>query len=311
MREDLIELYAGASIAEVHASAAYQKLCEVNAGNAAFHAERSRVEEARQNLDAHVALGEGSKQQVADTLRLLRRLKQRSEQQEIVMALARRLFGGGWTRAQEKYYERWAPFVVGARDYFLSFTSRNPASPRAQNQINRLHRYFIREILGRDRFNELNPITVNALAEAVHYLLRNKQLQGYYYPEHEDDGTVVRSKLQHECANSFAFVQLVQNEMFQFYATSPNWCEFEYNQAKDTDRERVLFVQIEVPINAGAVAINFTDWHQDFSDRGNVVLDQTVRYVTRTIDDNDKRISAKLADQIKRTEEAIYGGVPD
>jgi hypothetical protein len=84
--------------------------------------------------------------------------------------------------------------IMQARHYFLSFTNRNPGKPNL-NQVNGNHQFFIIDSLGRSAYDGANLSERNLLAEAINHLLRNDaQLDGFYYPKHEEDNVYCGEK---------------------------------------------------------------------------------------------------------------------
>src|SRR5436305_7952365 len=113
-------------VEEVHTSAAYRGLCSTHQTDQAFDVERNRIEELRVKVDKFFE-DRSYQEQVEFGLRVLLRLEK--TKQEACRELILLSYGSLWSEAQRSYFEGKALFMMQAKDYFLSFTNRNPNKP--------------------------------------------------------------------------------------------------------------------------------------------------------------------------------------
>lgn len=309
VREDLIELYSNGPIERVHDSEVYQKLCRDNEGDRTFDAERYLIESVRSQIDQFMENSTSYREQVQGALRLLRRLET-YEKKRLSRRLVLNSYASKWSDNARQYFEQKSLFMIDAKDYFLSFTNRNPNKPN-QNDMNRNHRHFIRDSLGVKAYDSADLINCNLVAQTIHYHLKSLLYDGFFYPSHEENNQDVEEKLCRHCIRSLAFVQLVQAAMFQYIPESQNWCFYEYNLAHKQDSKHVLFVQIEEDIREEGIHAVFDDWYQDFAKRDSLKLQQTWNRSTRVIGENRRAIRKKLSKQIEDAFSRIYRAIPD
>jgi len=308
--EKLVELYAKGPVAQVHADADYQALCAQNVGDTAFNGERLRIENLRDSIDESIGPRTSYRDQVQFALRLLRRIP-KDEGQAHCRSLILKTYGAKWSDPQREYFEKKSLLLVEAKDFFLSFTSRNPAAP-GLNQINRNHEFFIKDRIGVAAYNKADLGKQNLLAEAIYQLLQDQQLAGFYYPLHEGNNKEVEEKLRGNCIRCLSFVQLVQGEIFRYLdAPKRNWCHFEFTEVEAIDTERILFVKIDDPIRGENINLSFDRWYRRFRARDPLMLERTRRYDTRLIDENFDKITKQLSEQITNTFDRICTQIPD
>jgi hypothetical protein len=304
----LVELYSMGPIEKVHASPTYQKLCQDHEGDRAFDGERNMVESLRIRIDDWLESRESYQKQVEFGLRLFRKLKplEREACRELILLT----YGKRWEVAHRSYFEEKSVFMSNASDYFLSFTNRNPNKP-GLNLVNRNHQFFIIDVLGSPRYDSADRSQENLVAEAINSLLKGRGFNGFYYPKHAEDNTEVETKLRENCARALAFVQLVQEDIFRYYEGSHNWCYFEYEVARCTGADRILFVQLDPEIRAEGIFIDFEPWFKLFSQRQDALkLGWTRWQIPAAIDENFEKVRVNLANQIERSRDQIYLGVP-
>jgi hypothetical protein len=312
LRQRLIDLYGMAPIAskapidDVHNSPAYQALCREHAGDRVFDCERQEVEDIRRIVDSWVGTRTTYVEQVEFALRLIRRFKKEREH-ETARALILASYGARWDAKQQTYFSEKSQLFLRPCHYFLSFTNRNPSKGKP-NIVNLNHRYFVSDML-RVPDDQKGWSERNLVAETIHYLLTNAQLDGFYYPEHEGDNQIVETKLRTNCERALAFVQLVQGEMFRYYDKSPNWCYFEYTVTEKIDADRILFVQLEDQISGDDVYIQWDPWYKRFASKDPVKLKATQLHNPQDVDENVKQV-AKLKAQIDQSINRIYQGIP-
>jgi hypothetical protein len=305
----LIELYARGPVDAVHALPDYVALCAAHEHDAAFHGERLRVQRLRAALDEWLGQRQSYSSQVEFALRLLWGPLKRAVERELCRELTLQSYGQKWAIAQREYFERTADELIAATHYFLSFTNRNPGRP-ALNLINRRHRHFIIEVLGQRLYEEADLSEDNLVAKAVHHLLRNRSLEGFYYPAHEENNEVVKEKLRAECLRALAFVQLVQQEMFRLYRESPNWCWWEYRTASEADPERLVFVRLEESIASEEIALDMQVWFDAVEATDAVKLSPTPHHEPGTIDANFDKIEKNLSNQVRQRLNRLFLSVP-
>jgi hypothetical protein len=230
------------------------------------------------------------------------------EDNEKCLELILRSYARHWDELPRRYFEEHARRWIACRHYFLSFTNRN-RSVVGQSQVNRNHEYFIVDVLTRPSFEQGDRLRRNLLAQAVHCLLQNEQLEGFYFPEHEGDNSVVEIKLRDNCERALAFVQLVQGEMFRHYEDKKNWCHFEYSVAQRVDSGRILFVQIDDEIPSDDISIEFEPWYRAFTRRDVPRLDWTRRADEPGVEANFKTIR-RIAMDIRRIIDRVYVNIP-
>jgi hypothetical protein len=307
--QQLLELYSEGPVSKVHVSDDYQNLLSRYSGNRAFDRERNLIQELRSLVDQQLRDRDSPSKQVEFALRLLRRLDT-SEKKEACRTLILMSYARTWEASAREYFKESSSLLIEAVDYFLSFTNRNPGKPN-QNEVNRLHRHFIIDSIGRDEYEAADLSERNLVAEAVQYHLRNRQFQGFYYPNHEGDNTVVEKKLRINCIRALAFVQLVQVAVFSNRPGSPNWCFFEYELVRNHDASRILFVQIEDEIRADKIDVGFDEWYRAFAERDAIRLNETRWPGRRAIDGSRREIREKLTKQIERAMNRIYQQIPN
>jgi hypothetical protein len=326
IREELLKVYSQSPVKEVieepgiilkriHDSDEYQALLKKYQGEV-FNWERDTMQEAREVIDEQLAPNpEGSKsakQKVEMALRLFRR-SEVPEKKEVWRALILVTYAKDWSEPQQKYFTEVSLRLINAVNYFLSFTNRNPALPN-MNLINRTHKYFIMDAIGRKEYGRADLSTKNMLAETVQYYLKNTDLSGFYYPEHFGNNAIVEDKLKENCLSALAFVQLVQSAMFRYDAATPNWCFKEYGWANNVGTEHILFVQIEKTISNNALAPRFGGWYAALQAKDPLRLQESRWQGRQPIDENVNALTdgpTSLVSQIRRAENKIYTDIPD
>lgn len=311
LRKRLLELYSKGPIEKAHASDAYQELLNEHEGDRPFDGERNLIQELRSLVDLHLGNKEFYRLQIEFALRLLRRLDTRERKETCRTLILMSEYAKRWEAIPLRYFEQSSLVLIEAVDYFLSFTSRNPSKPN-QNEVNRLHKHFIIDSIGQRAYDQADLSERNLVAEAVHYHLGNRLFQGFYFPNHVGDNTVVEEKIRTNCIKALAFVQLMQAAIFSNKPGSQNWCFFEYDLVRKKDADRILFVQIEEGIRADKIEIAFDEWYKTFAAvKDPLRLDETRWDGPEAIDGNRKKIREKLVEQIERAENRIYLEIPN
>ncbi len=313
-REEILTLYSKASVEDVQLGADYRKLCAKYGNDVrtkrGFFGVLQKIEELRTRIDDWLGGAASISQQVEMALRLLWKLRGSALEGEYAR-LVLASYGDLWSSEQCLYFQKWAKFFVEASPYFLSFTSRNEAYPEV-NQVNRNHRYFIEDALGKGSFENPEELGAeNLLARAIHHHLVNRRPGGFFFPQHEGDNQKVKQKLLTALETSFALVQLVQEELFRLHEPERNWCQLEYDVISEHSPERVLFVQIDPVIDYDQVHVDFDDWYRHFAEKDPIKLSWT-RWgeEVSSVETNFKKIREELVEQIDQVRDQVYLGVP-
>ena len=311
IRQQLIDLYGRHSADNVGNDLAFQALCEQNEGDPAFDGARYRIEETKRTLEAVVGVQRDYQNQVRWSLKLINQTPVGPERVETVK-LVRQAYSNMWTSAQKQYLEYGLKILETKQDFFLSFTSRNPMRGHV-NAVNTNHRHFIEHVIP-GAYENSDVKNENLLAEALFYLLRNRQLRGFYYPRHEQDNRVVKDKLVEACKNTFSFIQLIQNQMFVSY---PNYCHFEYEQVTgnppvvdDTNLIFVLAENYEDLIPDYDVHIRLNRWYNDMRARDAAKISFTRRANPGIVDQNYENIKVNVLQKVKEAKAALFDNVP-
>lgn len=311
IRQQLIDLYGRHKADEVGNDPAFQDLCKENEEDLAFDGVRHRIEEMKRNLEAMVGAQRAYQDQVKWSLKVINQTPVGAEREETV-ELVRQAYSNKWRNAQKQYFEDGCKMLETWRDFFLSFTSRNPTREHV-NAINANHRHFIEDVIP-GTYENSDVKNANLLAEALYYLLRNRQLRGFYYPKHEQDNQVVEDKLREGCRNTFSFVQLIQNQMFVTY---PNYCHFEYEQVTGNppvigDRKLVFVLgeSYEDLIRDYNVHIRLRRWYKDVETRAAVKIQYTRRANLDIIDQNYDSIKVNVLQKVEEAKATLFDNVP-
>lgn len=319
-RAELIGIYARYGADGVGNSGEYRELCEQNGDDRTFLELRSRLDNVKRDLERDLG-GLDHQGQVRMALKLLKRHtrvrkpEDRRRLLEEYRSLVVESYAHAWTPAQRAHLERGCEALKPGGDYFLSFTNRN-ATPANDNVVNRNHWYFIKDVLGPTAFRRADTINRNLVAEVVQNLLRNGQLDGFYYPEHEQDNSVVHKKLRDACVRALAFVQLIQNLMFTAY---PSYCYFEYQEVKHrTDKnemgeEQIVFALAEPEqdlIPREGIFIDFDGWYTHIASKDIVKITPTRSYDPNAIRENRESINRQVVKRVREAWDRFLDNVP-
>lgn len=254
--EKIAALYAehGADNAGTHPD--FLELERQHDSDTGFDAAVNRVSVLARKLEEELE-GRIHSRQVKQALQVFNSHKKRPRRQKICRELTRRRYARHWSQAQRDYYEEASEKLLW-RDYFLSFTNYSPTDGTVM-LINRDHMTLIRAGLLRS-IKPHEAARENLLAELLNYELRNAPLDGYFYPS-ERGASDVEECLMREARESFVFVQLVQNSMFEKW---PNYCLNEFEAAFE-DRSRKMIFVMSVPfrefIERQWIDDRMHDWH--------------------------------------------------
>lgn len=310
VEESLLKLYASGTVEEVHADAAYIELCRKNEKDRVFNQLRNCFEELRFKLALLLDDADSYADQVRRALRWL--LRSPEDQRALRRKLTLMAYGSKWSRAQKATFrEIYATIERAENSFFFSFTSRNLARP-ALSPINRNHRWFIVDLLGSKKYDDSDLESENLLALALNGELERQAPHGFFYPHSAEDQAIVETKLRQRIAGSFAFVQMIQSDMFRRVEDRRNWCFFEYQVAVEEGRP-ILFIQCERPedtIDRLFVHEDYDDWFRRAHDQDGIQLCYTSQDEPECIQRNYKKIR-KLRHKILGSIESLLTAVPD
>ena len=228
----LIELYADLGVDGVKEDADARALLQEHENDDPFNSILNHVKDIAGQLERDTE-GQTPAGQVRSALALFNTLKRHSDRQRYAYELALRRYGRYWTQAQKEYMQM-ACRKLAWKDFFLSFTSHNPADGEVQ-LVNSQHKDLIIHALG-DVFKAPEIVKTNMFARVLRYYLVNGPLTGYYDPEHRGPGEVEKL-LRREVVSALAFVQVVQSTMFM---KLPSFCMFEYDAAVEDGEPRTM-----------------------------------------------------------------------
>jgi hypothetical protein len=307
----LITLYAEHGVEGVREEQAFQLLCDEHAGEGDFRATLHRVRDLQEQLERALS-NQPYQRQVAVALEMFNTFRREKDKQAICLELIRRRYFENWSPKQREYFEDSSRKLADWRDYFLSFTSFNPTEGQV-SFVNNQHRILIRHGFGQS-FRPPDTVKKNLLAQLLHYLLKNKPLDGFYYPEHTSD-TQVEKKLINEAGRSFAFVQVLQSVMFD-RDTWPNFCQIEYDAAASDDSKTFVFVMAEKRggfISGNSVDNRLQAWHGAVMAQPSLELEPTP-LPTRTTNDviatNLDEIQKGVVEQVELARRSLFTNVP-
>jgi hypothetical protein len=302
--DELVSLYAKHGVAGVQASLAFQDLCDAQAGDPDFDAQRMSVERAQARLEKRLA-GQLPHEQVIQALRQMRR-PAAVDSKRVYRELVTRGFARKWSPAQRTYFNAAVEKVQQWDDYFLSFTAHNPSHPNP-SLLNVNYQMLIwigvrREITlpeGAER---------NLVAELLNVRLHDEGLRGYFYPDQREDGDITQA-LTREASQCLAFVQLVEPTLFQRY---PNYCQLEFEAASLDPSRGLVFIltrpYADFEAVADAVDDRLADWYDVLMSRQGVpfLAAPTAEAALEAL----KLIKDQIATRIRDAAERLYDGVP-
>lgn len=255
--EDLVALHGEHGVDGLQEARGFHALCERYRGDRGFHSTLAYVADVARPLEYAVA-EQMPRDQVAFALKVLNTFRRQPPKQQICIDLTIQRCAPRWSAAQKDYYQRASHKLANWRDYFLSFTNNNPTHGHVI-AINNEHKRLISEGFGQ-RFGPPRTTQENLLAHLLNYLLRNRLLDGYFYPD-ERGAADVEATLRDEAATAFAFVQLVQCAIFDRW---PNYCMMEFDAAVQDESRAVVFVFAEKRegfVSRELIDIRMHDWY--------------------------------------------------
>jgi len=137
-----------------------------------------------------------------------------------------------------------------------------------------------------------------------------------YYPDKEGDSQVVLTKLREGCAQSFVFIQVIQNIMF-VSANDVNYCCFEYEEAKRNlpATKCMIFILSENShdnlIQKREVALQYDDWYDEVFRSDKLVLEFTEDFRSQNhILRQKEKINKNLLEKVNEIKWELIEDVP-
>jgi hypothetical protein len=318
-REELIRLYAGSPVATMQNVAAFQQLCNEFAQDGYFLAERHRIEVAKVKVESVLDKQLTQQESVQKAIQFLIQTRGDDKQRDLCHELIVAGYQPRWNAAQQQYFDAAWQKIKLKYDYFLSFTTRYPAGVAGDNPINTAYQQFIISEITIDEYNKADRKKMNLLALAVHRLLSQPRIKGFYFPHTQYDNTVTEQKLQEACDNSLIFVQLVQAIMFDPPpALGTNYCFFEWNRVKTQftgpdGEKRILFVVAAPDRNTFLGVLPFIDynnWHDHIRQKDPPYLPEMEFRNEATLMEVKKTFQNKMVPEIRAAWFRLIDGAP-
>jgi hypothetical protein len=274
-REELIRLYAANPVANIDGVAGFQDLRREFSEDRQFQAERHQIECAKQAIEAAVSPDVTQQEQVKSAIQLLIQTRPDQKRRNLFHELIVSGYKPAWTEERRLYFDAAWEKIKLEYDYFLSFTTRYPIAV-GDNPVNNAYKHFITAVLGSDFFNGSDRKKTNLLAMAVHSVLAQASLKGFFFPHSQYDNTNTEQKLQAACDDCLVFVQLVQIIMFvPPNGGGTNYCFYEWDRAirrfTGPDRENHILFVVATPdrseILEGLPFVDYNAWHRHVRDK--------------------------------------------
>jgi hypothetical protein len=307
---ELITFFANNRVAAIRSVPAYNTLCEKYADNLQFQRQNDLIEIAKTRIEKLLEDQPSSASQIRQAMIELQ--SQRNLDFDLYYKLIVAGYKSRWSAEQQKYFDRQIPAIRSGKDFFLSFTVREPQTI-ADKRINRRYRYYIDSVIGDNNIFPADRKSQNLMAKVLYIALTDKSLKGFYYPLHENDNAEVEQKLLAGCQNSRVFVQLVENVMFD-PQKKPNFCEYEYRHAVQfiQEEDRILFVitedsqdDLEDPATAYP---DYRDWVEHIRSKAAPYL-PPAESDTQRIDEIRKKV-AEVVSQVKAARKSMLDRIP-
>ena len=309
IRSEVIDVYSRYTVQDgsLYEADDYKRLCGKYDRNTAFDAIRNRVDVDKVELET-VMSGRTRESQVRLALRgVFRRRAMPKEDQDSFVELVKSAYGGPWSNDQRTYFSEAAEYLYGSQDYFLSFTNRNQ-TPGTNSRVNYEHEFFIRKII--TGYKNFDRSKRNLLAQAIHYLLQQTSLTGFFFPEHGDYSYGVIAELESQCRRALVFIQVVQGVMF---TQAPSYCQVEFNAANERPfSNRVIFLDAEETfLRDDKVNPTLLPWYESVKAFSRIALPLTAdTYNAALIRNNRTLVNQKIGELVDRAGDLIYEGVP-
>lgn len=311
----LIKLYSQNSIDELKEDQEYIKLVEANTGDRIFDYERMLIEDLKSELEVSVNIQTSIKDQVIEALYYSSQIIDPKDihRAAVYYELVTNIYDQDWTTKEMEHFKFYHNALQSYDDYFLSFTNRK-IDAKKNNAINRNYKFLIKSIITGDDYNKANQKD-NLLAKAINNLLKERGLNGFFYPEKEGDSKDVETKLMEGCKNSFVFIQIVQNIMFK-KKDAYNYCHFEYKHVttKVKVKKDIKYVLAENSIGdlieKKDVFFEYNLWYKDVFDKDKLTLENTPVKNQEVVQIQRDNIREKLVKEIDRLKWEIIENVP-
>ena len=311
---ELTAFFAAHRVADIQNVPEYAAYCARNLDALGFRDARDKTEVAKKAIEDRLDGQPNAAGQLRQALKLL--VAQRSLDFDRYRELISVGYKPAWSREQQVYFEHAVRIIRSGYYFFLSFTKRGPED-LGKMRVNRQYWELIKRKIEPPSKGDLKER--NLLAHAIYVMLRSELLEGFYYPRHDNDNSLVERKLREACESCLVFVQLVDNAMFS-PPKDPNFCEFEYRHALDFIRQaggpaedRVLFVVTERdkddlpdPLTVGT----YGDWVRHIQSKAAVYLPPVADYDKRRIDEIKEKLAAVVS-QVKAAKKNMLERVPD
>ena len=321
-KDIIVNLVSETLLVDLPDNQEYISLCETYKNNILFNSFCKKVEKEKGRFEKTVLLQDNPKSMLCEALKLLNQRKENplNEDFTIQKRFIEKLVLPHCNGQQQECYEaRLCYFEDCSIDYFFSFTSRKP-NPRENNMIHRNHKFFIKDVFFWDKptfereIKKAEQSNTNLLARAINHLIAQK-LNGFYYPYHQGDNDIVMRKLTEGCTSAFAFIQLIQNIIFEYDPHRPNYCHFEYKTIQDSiEKDRRFFILAER--NRGDIRgvatlhPEYEEWHTDYHGKDPLHLLFSDEYRSNELKETKKLIEVEIADRIKNMRQRLLEDVP-
>ena len=314
LREKLIELFARHSTDEIKENSGellkeaiginnYPDIQKIRGYNDFYE----KLKKLRKELEFAVDNDEGI-QQVKGCLDLLLQKKdpEREEADEKDFELSAKLIRKGiyhleWNKEQQKYFDLGCEMFTVWKDYFLSYTNRN------RHETNSDFMHIIPPVLGESFYREKKDESNLVPHLLVHYLHQHG-IRGFFDKHNMTCGDVIKDEIFKYCTSAYAFVQLVEIEIFNHREGEKNWCHNEFNTfdqwIKDTKLDR--YKRYQFLLTHKKEEVFPVDLHKDYKDWKNKIEERL--YIDNLIELDRKKIREKmreLAMAIRDTREQI------
>lgn len=303
--EGIVSAYAEHGAEGVKSDEEFRELCEQHRDDTSFDRTISDVSEVAGLLERTLAQ-QTQQNQVAFALKTFYGYRAQPDRQMICHTLTQKRYAKNWSEAQSEYYEGAIEKLQQWQDYFLSFTNHNPLAGEVL-MVNNEHKRLIKLGLGKS-FNTPHTVEENLLAKMLDYRLRNAALEGYYYPNHRNHDGAVEERIQREAQASFAFVQLLQDTMFQKW---PNFCKLEFDAARQDESRMLIFIMVAARhefIRREAVDNRMHDWHDVIMSHDVVELIPATTH--RTAQEMLDLIRKRVVEPVKAARRQLFESVP-
>jgi len=323
MNKELVtDIIAKSLIADLPNNHEYVSLCQANENNPIFNSFCDKVINEKTSFEERVFSQINSKSMLREALIILSQRKSRDQKEEfeIQKIFVEKLVLSDCNQKQKDYYQEILCLFGNCEiDYFLSFTNRKP-NPNENNMVHINHKHFIKFVLNLSKpdfekeIRSAEKQNVNLLAKAVNKLISQK-LKGFYYPYHQGDNGNTMVKLQKGCNSSFAFIQLIQDIIFNHDPHRPNYCHYEYENIKGCiPEERRFFILAENREDIREKADlhpQFEKWYDEYCKNDPVHLKNSINYVQKELDEAKDLIETKITKSIKILRQKVFDDVPD